>query len=213
MSFSGSINVASGVFTWYELLLFSRSVVSHSLWPHELQNASLPVLHHLPELAQTYVHWVNDTIQSSCPLSPRLLFLTSIFPSIRVFSNESVLCISWPKYWSFSFRISPFKAYSGLISFRIYRFDLLAVQGILKSLYQHHRSKESILWGSAFFGNFPRDSDGKESACNVEDLGWKVALEKGMATNSSILAWRIPCTKNLMGYSPWDRIELDMTDD
>ena len=93
------------------------------------------------------------------------------------FSNESVFCIRWPKYWSFSFRISPFKEYSGLISFRIDRFDLLAIQGILKSLYQHHSSKESILWGSAFFGNFSRNSDGKESACNVEDLGSIPGLE------------------------------------
>ena len=80
-----------------------------------------------------------------------LFLLPSIFPSIRVFSNESVLCIRWPKYWSFSFSISPSNEYSGLISFRIYWLDLLAVQGILKSLLQHHRSKASILWCSAFF--------------------------------------------------------------
>ena len=80
-----------------------------------------------------------------------LLFLPSIFPSIRVFSNESVLRIRWPKYWSFSFNISPFNEYSELISFRIDWFDLLAVQGTLKSLLQHHTSKASILWCSAFF--------------------------------------------------------------
>ena len=80
-----------------------------------------------------------------------LLFPPSIFPSIRVFSNESVLHIRWPKYWSFSFRISLFNEYSGLISFRIHWFDLLAVQGTLESLLQHHRSKASILWCSAFF--------------------------------------------------------------
>ena len=79
------------------------------------------------------------------------LLLPSIFPSIRVFSNESVLCISWPNYWNFSFSICSFKEYSGLISFRIDRFDLLAVQGTLKSLLQHHSSKASILWCSAFF--------------------------------------------------------------
>ena len=83
-----------------------------------------------------------------CPL----LFLPSIFPSIRVFSNESVLCIRWPKYWSFSFSISPSNEYSGLISFRIDRLDLFAVQGTLKSLLQHHSSKASILGCSAFFG-------------------------------------------------------------
>ena len=82
-----------------------------------------------------------------CPL----LLLPSIFPSIRVFTNESVLCIRWPKYWSFSFSISPSSEYSGLISFRIDWLDLLAVQGILNSLHQHHSSKTPILWHSAFF--------------------------------------------------------------
>ena len=80
-----------------------------------------------------------------------LLCLPSIFPSIRVFSNKSALCIRWPKYWSFSFTISPSVEYSGLISFRIDWLDLLAVQGTLKSLLQHHSSKASILWHSAFF--------------------------------------------------------------
>ena len=80
-----------------------------------------------------------------------LLLLTSVFPSIRVFSNESVLCIRWPKYWSFSFSISPSSEYSGLISFRIDWFYLLAAQGTLKSLLQHHSSKASILQHSAFF--------------------------------------------------------------
>ena len=82
-----------------------------------------------------------------CPL----LLLPSIFPSIRVFSNELVLCISWPKYGSFSFSISPSNEYSELISFRIDCFDLLATQGTLKSLLQHHSAKSSILWRSAFF--------------------------------------------------------------
>ena len=80
-----------------------------------------------------------------------LLFLPSIFPSIRVFSNESVLHIRWPKYWSFSFSISPSSEYSGLISFRMDWLDLLVLQGTLKSLLQHHSSKASILWHSAFF--------------------------------------------------------------
>ena len=80
-----------------------------------------------------------------------LLLLPSIFPSIRVFSNESVLCIRWPKYWSFSFSISPSNEHPGLISFRIDWLDLLAVQGTLKSLLQHHTSKASILRCSAFF--------------------------------------------------------------
>ena len=82
-----------------------------------------------------------------CPL----LLLPSIFPSIRVFSKESVLHIRWPKYWSFSFSISPSNEYTGFIYFRTDWFDLLAVQGIPKSLLQHHSSKASILWHSAFF--------------------------------------------------------------
>ena len=80
-----------------------------------------------------------------------LLLLSSIFPSIRVFSNETVLRIRWPKYWSFSFNISPPNEYSGLTSFRVDWFDLLDVQGTLKSLLQHHSSKASVLWHSAFF--------------------------------------------------------------
>ena len=80
-----------------------------------------------------------------------LLLPPSIFPSIRVFSSESVLCIRWPKHWSFSFSISPSNEYSGLISFRMDWLDLLTVQGTLKSLLQHHSSKASILWHSAFF--------------------------------------------------------------
>ena len=96
------------------------------------------------------------TIESVIPsnhliLSCPLLLLPSVFPSIRVFSNESVLCIRWPNYWSFSFSISPFNEYSGLISFRVDWLGLLAVQGTLKSLLQHHSSKASILQHSAFF--------------------------------------------------------------
>ena len=107
-----------------------------------------PVLHHLPELSQTHVHCVSDAIQPSHPLV--LLLLPLIFCSIRDFSNESVLCIRWPKYWSFSFSISPSSEYSGLISFRIDWFGLV-VQGTLKSLFQHHSTKTSILRRSAFF--------------------------------------------------------------
>ena len=106
-----------------------------------------PVHHQLPELAQTHVHWLSDTIQ---PSHPHPLLLPSIFPGIRVFSNESVLHIRWSKYWSFSFSISPSNEYSGLISFRIDWFDLLAVQGTLKSFLQHHSSRASILQCPAF---------------------------------------------------------------
>ena len=110
----------------------------------------LPVHHQLPESTQTHVHLVGDAIQPSHPLSS-LLLLPSIFPSIRVFSNESFLCMRCPKYWSFSLSISPSKEHPGLISFRMDWLDLLAAQGTLKSLLQHHSSKASILWRSAFF--------------------------------------------------------------
>ena len=114
------------------------------------RTSGFPDLHHLPELAQTHVHWVGDaTQQSHILLSPSPP--ASISTSIRVFANESGLRIRWSKYWSFSFSISPSNEYSGLISFRIGWFDLLAVQGTLKSLLQHHSSKASILWHSAFF--------------------------------------------------------------
>ena len=109
-----------------------------------------PVLHQLTELAQTHVTksvMPSNHLILCCPL----LLLLSIFPSIRVFSNESVLCNKEPKYWSFSFSISPSNECSGLISFRIEIFDLLEVRGTLKSLPQHHSSKASILRHSAFF--------------------------------------------------------------
>ena len=118
--------------------------------PMDCSTPGLPVHHQLPEFTQTHVHWVGDAIQPSHPLSSPLL-PPSVFPSIRVFSRESVLHIRWPKYWSFSFSISPSNEYSGLISFRIDWLDLLAVQGTLKSLLQHHSSKSLILWRSAFF--------------------------------------------------------------
>ena len=112
-----------------------------------------PVYHQLLELAKLM------SIESVMPsnhliLCHPLLFLPSVFPNIRVFSNESVLCIRWLKYCNFSFSISPSNEYSGLISFRIDRFDLVAVQGTLKSLLQYHSSKASFLQCSAFFSLF-----------------------------------------------------------
>ena len=109
-----------------------------------------PVHHQHPELAQTHVHRVRDAIQPSHPLSS-LLFLPSIFPSIRVFSSESLLHIRWPKYWSSSFNISPSNKHPGLVSFRMDRLDLLVAQGTLKNLLQHHSSEASVLRRSAFF--------------------------------------------------------------
>ena len=127
---------------------FSRSVVSDSLRPHRLQHARLPCPSPTPGAYSCPLSWwCHPTISSS---SHPLLLLPSVFPSVRVFSNESVL-IRWPEYWRFSFSISPFNEYSGLISFRMDWLDLLAVQGPLKSLLQHHSSKASILWHSAFF--------------------------------------------------------------
>ena len=125
------------------------SSVSH-VWlcdPMDCSTPGLPVHHQLPELTQTHVHWVSDAIQPSHPL-PSPSPPASIFTSIWVFSNESVLLIRWPKFWSFSFNISPSDECSELISFRMDWLDLLAVQGTLKSLLQHHSSKASIFWHS-----------------------------------------------------------------
>ena len=118
--------------------------------PMNRSTPGLPVHHQLPESAQTHVNCVSDAIQPSHPLlppSPPAL----VFPSISIFSNESALRIRWPKYWSFSFNISPSSEHPRLISFRMDRLNLLEVQGTLKSLLQHHRSEASILWRSAFF--------------------------------------------------------------
>ena len=118
--------------------------------PMNCSTPGFPVLYCLLEFAQTHVYWVHDAKPSNHLIFHHpLLLLPSIFPSIRVFSNELALSIRWPKYWSFG--ISPSNEYSGLISFRIDWFNLLAVQGTLKSLLLHHSSKASILWHSAFF--------------------------------------------------------------
>ena len=132
------------------MLLFSLSVMSNSLDPTVCSTPDFPVHHKLPEPTQTHVHCVSDATQPSHPLlspSPPAFSLLSI----RIFSSESVLCIRWPKYWSFSFSISPYNEYSGLISFRVDWFDLLAVQRTLKSLLQHQSFKVLILQRSAFF--------------------------------------------------------------
>ena len=112
--------------------------------------SGLPVHHQLLNFTQTHVHRVSDAFQPSHPGCP-LLVLPPILPSIRVFSNESTLRMRWPKYWSFSFSIITSKEIPGLISFRMDWLELLAIQETLKSLLQHHSSKVSILWLSAFF--------------------------------------------------------------
>ena len=118
--------------------------------PMNHSTPGLPVHHQLPEFTQTHVH--RAVMPSShLILCCSLLLLPSIPPSIRVLSNESSLRMRWPKYWSFSFNIIPSKEIPGLISFRMDWLDLLAVQGTLKSLLQHHSSKVSIFWCSAFF--------------------------------------------------------------
>ena len=133
------------------LLLFSRSILFHSSWPHGLQ-----ALQASPSftISQSLLKLISmELVMPSKPLilCPPLLFLPSIFPSIRVFSKESALHIRWWKYWSFSISISPSNEHSWLISFRMDWLDLLAVQGTLKSLLQHHSSKASILQCSASF--------------------------------------------------------------
>ena len=129
-------------------LLFSRSVLSTSLQPHGLQHTRLPCPWPSARVCSYSCllnRWCHPTILSS------VILLPSVFPSIRVFPKESTIHFRWPKYWSFSFSISPFHECSGLSSFRIAWFDLLAVQGTLKGLLQHHSSKASILPFSAFF--------------------------------------------------------------
>ena len=138
---------ASQIF--FSSILGSHSVVSNSLQTHGLQHTRLPHPSPAPRVSSLMPNesvMLTNHFMLCCPL----LLLPSIFPSIRVFSHGSVLSIRWPKYWSFSFNISPSNEHSGLISFRIDWLDLLAVQGTLKSL-QHHSSKASILWHSAFF--------------------------------------------------------------
>ena len=129
---------------------FSHSVMSTLCDPMNCSTPGLPVHHQLSEFTQIHVHWVSDAIQPSHPLSspsPPALNLSHI----RVFSNESAVHFRWPKYWTFSFSISPSNEHPGLISFRKDWLDLLAVQGTLKSLLQYHSPKASILLHSAFF--------------------------------------------------------------
>ena len=139
---------------WFSSVQFSSVIQLFPTLYNPMNQASstpgLPVHHQFLELTQTHVHWVGDAIQPSHPLpssSPPALN----FPSISVFSNESAFHIRWPKYWSFSFKISPSNEHPGQISFRMDFLDFLAVQGTLKSLFQHHSSKAPILLYSAFF--------------------------------------------------------------
>ena len=127
---------------WLEGFVFQALSYPALCDPMICSMPGFPVLHYLLELAQSHVHWDGDAIYHLILCHP--LLLPSIFPSIRVFSSQSVLRIKWPSYWNFSFSISPSNEYSVLISFRIDWFDLLAHQRTLKSLLQHHNSKTSI---------------------------------------------------------------------
>ena len=159
------------------MLLFSRSVTSSSLlppWTAALQ-ASLSIPNSWTLLKLLAIKLVMPS--SHLILCRPLLLLPSIFPSIRVFSNESVLHIRWPKYWTFSFNISPSNEHPGLISFRMDWVDLLAVQGTLKSLLQHHGSKASILRRSAFFTvqlSYPCMTTGKTPSLTKQTFVGKV---------------------------------------
>ena len=206
------------VWTYVMLLLFSPSGIADSWWPHGLQLIRLP-----------YPSLTPGVCSNSCPLSQwyhlilcrPLLLLPLILPSIRVFSNESALHIRWPKYCNFSFSISPSNECSGLISFRTDWFDLLTVQGILKSLLQHYSSKASsalnLLYGPTLTSVF--DYWKKQASLVaqmvknppatwetwVRSLSWEDSLKEGMATHSSFLAWRIPTDRRAWRtmHSPW----------
>ena len=167
--------------------------------PMDGSTPGLPVHHQCPELTQTHVHQVSDAIQPShllsAPSPP-----PSVFSSIRVFSKESVLHIRWPKYWSFSFSISPFNEYSWLISFRIDWFDLLAVQRTLKSLSPHHSSKASILQCSAFFIvqlSHPYVTTEKTIALNRQNFVGKV-MPLLFNTLSRLIIAFLPRSKHLL---------------
>ena len=134
LTFIIALTVMKEQANWISLLLFSHSVVLDSLWPHELQHARFPCFSLSPRVwsnSRPLSRWHHPTISFCLPL-----FLPSIFPRIKIFSNESTLCIRWPKYWSFSFSIRPYNEYSGLISFSIDWFDLLDFRGLINLLLQ-----------------------------------------------------------------------------
>ena len=173
--------------------------MSDSLQPQGLQHARPPCPSPTPRACSNSCPlswWCHPTIIILCH---PLLLLSSIFPRIRVFSNESVLCIRWPNYWNFSFSISPSNEYSGLISFRMDWLDFLAVQGILKSLLQHHSSKASILLHSAFFTvqlSHPYMTTGKTIALTRWTFVGKVMSLLFNSLSSFVIAF-LPRSKSL----------------
>ena len=181
----------------------------------DLMNCSspgFPVLHYLPEFAQTHVHWVWVMLSNRLILCCPLLLLPSIFPSIRVFSSESALCTRWLKYWSFSVSISLSNEYSGLIYFRMDWLDLLAVQGSLKSLFQQHSSKASILWCSAFFMvqlSHPYMTTGKTIALTRWTFVGKVMESKYLEKEAAFAPYEEAPSHSGIGVHPlWRRPPL-----
>ena len=153
------------------MLLFIATSCLTLCDPMDCNTPGFLVLHYHLEFAQTHVHWVSDSIQPSYALlfpSPPSIFLPSIFPSTWVFPSELALRIRWPKYWSFSFSISPSNEYSGLISFRIDWFDLLAVQETLRSLLQNHNSKRQFFSTQLIQLSHPYITTGKIIALTIQ---------------------------------------------
>ena len=175
------------------------SVTSNSLWPHEPQHTRPPCSSPSPGVCPsscTLYQWCHPTISSSVAL----FSFPSVFPSIKVFSSESALCIRWPKYWSFSFTISPSSEHPGLISFRMNWWGLLAVQGTLKSLLQHHNSKASILQHSTFFIVYlshPYMTNGKTIAFTRQNFVGKV-MSPFFNTLSRLVITFLPRSKCLL---------------
>ena len=175
---------------------FSCSVISNSLRPHG--QTSLSFINSRSLLKLTSIQLVIPS--NHVILGHPLLLLPSVFPSIRIFSNQSVLCIRWPKYWSFSFSISPSNEHPGLISFRMDWLDLLAVQRTLKSLLQHHSSKASILQCSAFFTvqfSHPYMTTGKTTALTRQTFVGKV-ISLLFNTLSRLVIAFFPRSKHLL---------------
>ena len=178
---------------------FSRSIMSNSATPWTATcQAFLSITNSRSLLKRMSIKLVMPS--NHLILCRPLLLLPLIFSSTRVFSSESVLCIRWPKYWSFSFNISPSNEYTGLISFRMDWLDLLAVQGTLKSLLQHHSSKASILWRSAFFTvqlSHPYMTTGKTIALTRRNFVGKV-MSLLFNTLSRLVIAFLPRNKRLL---------------
>ena len=176
--------------------------MSNSLQPHGLQHARIPS----PSLSQSLLKLMaSESVMPSnhLILCHPLLLLPSMFPNIRVFSNESAFHIRLPKYWSFSFSLSPSNEYSGLISFRIDWFDLLAVQGTLKSLFQHQDSKASALWCSVFFMvqlSHPYTASGQTAAFTIQTFVVKIMSLLFNFFSFIFISWRLITLQYCSGF-------------